>query len=347
MKNRTREIRTSGSVRDEDGQHPHLLGRRQFLQLAASATLLPCVPRIAQAQSYPTRPVRWIVPFPPGGIADVVVRLIGQYLTEKLGQPFVIENRPGAASNLGTEMVVRAPSDGYTLLFVGQPSAVNATLYPKLNFHFVSDIAPVAGMARTPTVLVVNPSLPVRTVSELIAYAKAHPGKMNFASSGKGSTSHMAGELFKIMAGVDIVHVPYRGSAPALTDLLGGQVQIVFDNITTSIPHIQSGGLRALAVTSAVRSPALPDIPPLEDFVPGFEVGAWAGVGAPKGTPAEIVERLNRAINAAIADGLIKARLAELGATVLPGTAADFGKLIVEETEKWRNVIRVAQIELE
>jgi len=323
------------------------LARRQFLQIAAGAAFLSGASRIAKAQSYPTRPVRWIVPFPPGGIADVVVRLIGRYLTDKLGQPFVIESRPGAASNLGTEMVVRAAPDGYTLLFVGQPSAVNATLYPKLNFHFVSDIAPVAGMARTPTVLVANPSLPVRTVAELIAYAKAHPGKMNFASSGKGSTSHMAGELFKIMARVDIVHVPYRGSAPALTDLLGGQVQIVFDNITTSLPHIQSGRLRALAVTSATRSPVLPDLPPLADFVPGFEVSAWAGVGAPKGTPAQIVDRLNRAINAALADALIKARLAELGATVLPGTSADFGKHVAEETEKWRNVIRVAQIELE
>jgi tripartite-type tricarboxylate transporter receptor subunit TctC len=311
------------------------------------AAALPVVSRIAAAQTYPSRPVRWIVPFPPGGIADVVVRMIGQYLTERLGQPFVIENRSGAASNLGTETVVRASPDGYTLLFVGQPSAVNATLYAKLNFNFMSDIAPVAGMVRTPTVLVVNPSFPARTVPELITYAKGHPGKINFASSGKGSTSHMAGELFKIMTGVDIVHVPYRGSAPALTDLLGGQVQIVFDNITTSLPHIQSGKLRALAVTSATRSQVLPDLPPVADFVPGFEISAWAGVGAPKNTQAEIVERLNREINAGLANERINARLVELGGTIFAGTPADFGKHIAEETEKWRRVIQLARIELE
>ena len=319
--------------------------RRRLLKLAAATWSLPGLPRIVRAQAYPSRPVRWIIPFPPGGIADIVVQLIGQYLTEKFGQPFVVENRPGAASNLGTEMVVRAPADGYTLLFVGQPSAVNATLYPKLRFNFISDIAPVAGMIRTPTVLVANPSLPISTVTELITYAKAHPGKINFASSGKGSTSHMAGELFKIMAGIDIVHVPYRGSAPALTDLVGGQVQIVFDNITSSIPHIQSGSLRALAVTTAMRSQVLPDLPPLGDFVRGFEVSAWAGVGAPNATPAEIVDRLNREINAGLADPRIKARLAELGGTILAGTPADFGKHVAEETEKWGRVIRTASIE--
>lgn len=323
------------------------LQRRQFLSLATVTAICPAVLRIARAQTFPSRPVRWIVPFPPGGLADIVVRLIGQYLTERLGQPFIVENRPGASSNLGTEMVARAPADGHTLLFVGQPNAVNATLYPKLSFNFIRDIAPVAGIMRVPNILEIHPSVPASTVSEFIAHAKAHPGKLNFASSGTGTTSHMAGELFKVMTGIDMVHVPYRGSTPALTDLLGGQIQVMFDNMTSSIEHIRSGKLRALAVTTTTRAQTLPDLPTVADFVPGFEVSAWSGVGAPKATPYEIVDRLNREVNDSLTDARISKRLAELGGTILPGTPADFGGFIADETEKWGRVIREANITAE
>jgi tripartite-type tricarboxylate transporter receptor subunit TctC len=276
--------------------------RRRFLHLAAGAAALPVVPRIAKAQTYPTRPVRVVIGFPAGGSPDVVVRLVGQWLSERLGQQFVVENRPGAGGNLGTEVVVRAPPDGYTLLMAGSPNAINATLYEKLNFNFIRDIAPVAGIMRVPNVMVVNPSLPVKTVPEFIAYAKTNPGKINFASSGIGSTLHLSGELFKVMTGVTMVHVPYRGGAPAaVTDMLGGQVQVMFDNMTNSIEHIRAGKLRALAVTTATRWAGLPDIPTVGDFVPGFEVSAWYGVGVPGNTPADIVEKLNKEINAALA----------------------------------------------
>ena len=348
MKNRKREIRTSGSVRDEAGQPPHLLGhRRQFLHLAAGAAALPAVSRIARAQTYPTRPVRIIVGFPPGGAADIAARLMGQWLSERLGQPFVIENRPGAGSNIATEAVVRAPADGYTLLLVSTSNAINATLYDKLNFNFIRDIAPVAGIIRVPHVMEVNPSVPAKTVPEFIAYAKANPGKINMASAGIGAAPHVSGELFKMMTGVDMVHVPYRGAAPALTDLLGGQVQVMFDTMPSSIEYIRAGKLRALAVTTATRSEALPDIPTVGDFVPGYEASAWYGVGAPKNTPAEIVDKLNKEINAGLADPKMKARLADLGGTVLAGSPADFGKLIADETEKWAKVVKFAGIKPE
>ena len=275
---------------------------------------------------------------------DIVARLIGQWLSERLGQPFIIENRPGAGSNIATEAVVRAPPDGYTLLLVGPPNAINATLYDKLNFNFIRDIAPVASIVRVPNVMVVNPSVPAKTVPEFIAYAKANPGKINMASAGIGSSAHVAGELFKMMTGVDMVHVPYRGAAPALTDLLGGQVQVCSPRMPASIEYIKAGKLRALAVTTATRSEALPDVPTVGEFVPGYEASSWYGVGAPKNTPAEIVDKLNKEINAALADPKIKARLADLGGTALAGSPADFGKLIADETEKWGKVIRAANI---
>jgi tripartite-type tricarboxylate transporter receptor subunit TctC len=281
-----------------------------------------------------------IVPFAPGGNTDLIARLIGQWLSERLGQPFVIENRPGAGTNIGTEVVVRAPADGYTLLSVHPPSAINATLYEKLNFNFIRDIEPVAGVIRTPFVMEVNPSVAAKSVPELIAHAKANPGKINMASAGTGSGPHVAGELFKMMAGVNMVHVPYRGTGPALADLIGGQVQIYFDGIPTSIEYIRSGKLRALAVTTATRSEVLPDIPTLSDFLPGFEASFWGGFGAPKGTPAEITDKLNREINAALSDAKIKAQFASLGGSVLAGSPADFGKFIAEETEKWAKVVK-------
>ena len=321
--------------------------RRQFLQLAAGAAALLAVPRIVTAQTYPTKPVRVIVPFAPAGNTDLVARLLGQWLSERLGQPFVIENRPGAGTNIGTEAVVRAPADGYSLLLVAPPSAINATLYEKLSFNFMRDIAPVAGVIRTPFVMEVNPSVPAKTVPELIAHAKANPGKINMASAGTGSGPHVAGELFKMMAGVDMVHVSYRGSGPALTDLIGGQVQVYFDGIPTSIEHIRAAKLRALAVTTATRSEVLLDIPPLSDFLPGYEASFWGGFGAPKNTPAEIVDKLNREINAALADPKMRARLADLGGTVLAGSPADFGKLIADETEKWAKVAKFAGIKLD
>jgi tripartite-type tricarboxylate transporter receptor subunit TctC len=316
------------------------LPRRQFLRLAAGAAALPAVSRIARAQSYPSRPVRIIVGFAAGGSADIVARLIGPWLSERLGQSFIIENRTGAGGNIATEAVVRAPPDGYTLLLVNPANAINATLYEKLNFNFISDIAPVAGIIRFPNVMVVNPLVPAKTVPEFIAYAKANPGRLNMASSGNGSTIHVSGELFKMMTGVNMVHVPYRGGAPALTDMISGQVQVMFDNVPTSIEFIRAGKLRALAVTTATRSEVLPDLPTVADFVPGYEASAWYGVGVPKGTPDDIIDKLNKEINAILAEPKPKARLADLGASLLAGSSADFGKLVADETEKWGKVVK-------
>jgi tripartite-type tricarboxylate transporter receptor subunit TctC len=320
------------------------LPRRNFLHLAVGAAALPAVSRIARALDYPTRPVRVIVPFAPAGTTDILARLIGQWLSERLGQQFVIENRPGASTIIGTEAVVRAPADGYTLLLVGTPSAINATLFEKLSYNFLRDIAPVAGIMRVPNVMVVHPSFPAKTVPELIAYAKANPGKINQASPGAGTSTHMAGELFKAMTGTDIVQVQYRGNAPALTDLLAGQVQLGFDTMPASIEYIRAGKLRALAVGTLVRSEALPDIPTVNEFVPGYESSGYFGLGVPKNTPLAIVERLNGEINAGLADSTLKARLADLGAMTLAGSPADFGKLIADETEKWGKVIKFAGI---
>jgi tripartite-type tricarboxylate transporter receptor subunit TctC len=321
--------------------------RRQALSVIAGVVSTPLNSRFGRAQSYPTRPVHLIVGFPPGGPADVFSRMIGQSLSERLGQQFVIENRPGAASNIATEAVVRAPADGYTLLQVGPPHATNATLYEKLNYNFIRDIAPIAGIARSSNIIVVNPSVPVKTVPELVALAKAHPGKINMASSGNGTVTHVAGELFNMMTGISMVHVPYRGSAPALTDLVGGQVQVMFDNLPSSIELIRAGKLRALAVTQAMRSEELPDIPSVREFLPGYEASSWFGIGAPKNTPAEIVDKLNKEINAAQADPKMKGRVGELGGAVLPGSPGDFGKLIADETEKWSKVIKFAGIKPE
>jgi tripartite-type tricarboxylate transporter receptor subunit TctC len=318
------------------------LPRRQFLHLAAGAAVLPVVSRDARAQGYPTRPVRIIVPFPAGQATDSIARLVGQSLSERLGQAFVIENRTGAGGNIGTEAVVRAPPDGYTLLLAGLSSAINATLYKQLNFDFIRDIAPVASIGGGPYVMVVNPSVPAKTVLEFIVYAKANPGKINMASSGNGAVSHVFGELFKMMAGVNLVHVPYRGGY--VPDLLGGQTQVVFGTIATCIQLISAGKLRALAVTTATRSPALPDVPALGESVPGYEASQWYGLGAPKNTPAEIVSKLNSEINAGLADPKLKARLADLGVDPMSVTSADFGKLIADETEKWGKVIRAANI---
>jgi tripartite-type tricarboxylate transporter receptor subunit TctC len=320
------------------------LSRRQFLPLAAAAAGMPAALSTARAQSYPSHPVRVIVPFAPAGDTDLVARLIGHWLSERLGQPFIIENRPGAGTNIGTEAVVRAPADGYTLLLASPPAAINATLYDKLNFVFLRDMVPVAAVIRAPFVMEVNPSVPAKTVPEFIAYAKANLGKISMASAGIGSGPHLAGELFKMMAGVNIIHVPYRGQGPALTDLLTGHVQLYFAGIPSSIQYLRPGKLRALAVTTATRSEVLPDIPTLSEFLPGYEASFWGGFCAPKGTPAEIVDKLDKEINAALADPMIKARFADLGATVLPGSAADFGKLIAGETEKWSEVIRTAHI---
>jgi tripartite-type tricarboxylate transporter receptor subunit TctC len=294
--------------------------RRRFLHLAAGAAALPAMSRIARAQTYPTRPVRLIVGFPAGGVADILARLIGQWLSQRLGQPFVVENRPGAGGTLAAETAARAPGDGNTLLMVGAPDAINATLYDKVNFNFIRDIAPVAGITRSPNVMEVNALFPAKTVPEFIAYAKAHSGMINMASAGNGTVTHISGELFKMMAGVDIVHVPYRGSAPALTDLLGGQVQVMFDPIPSSIEHIRAGKLRALAVTTATRSEALPNVPTVGEFVPGYEASGWFGVGVPRNTPVAIVDKLNKEITAALADPRIKARFADLGSVPLPIT---------------------------
>ena len=316
------------------------LPRRKFLHLAAGAAALPSLSCIASAQAYPSRPVRIVVGLAPGGTNDITARLMGQWLSERLGQQFVIENRPGAGTNIATEMVVRAPADGYTLLLVGAYNAINATLYEKLNFNFIRDIAPVASIGRVPLMMVVNPSVPAKTVPEFIAFAKANPGKISMASAGNGSTPHVAGELFKMMAGIDMVHVPYRGNGPAITDLLGGQVQVLFAGRPEAIEHIRAGRLRPLAVTDTTRLEALPGVPTVGEFVPGYEASAWFGVGAPKNTPSQIIDKLNEAINVGLADPKMKMHLADLGGTVLPGSPSDFGKLIVEETEKWAKVVK-------
>ena len=323
------------------------LARRQFLHLAAGAIALPVVSRIAWAQTYPARPVRIVVGLTAGSASDIVARLVGQWLSERLGQQFIVENRPGAGTNIAAEAVVRSVPDGYTLLLAASPNAINASLYDKLSFNFISDIAPVAAISREPNVIVVNPSLPTRTVPELIAYAKANPGRINMASAGNGTTSHLAGELFKMMTGVNMVHVPYRGGGPALTDLLAGQVQVFFPPMVVPVGQIRAGKLRALAVTTATRSEALPDIPTVGEFVPGYEASVWFGLGVPKGTPAEVINKLNQETNAALIDIKIKARMAESGGTVLPGSPADFGNLIAEETEKWSKVVREANIKPE
>ena len=314
--------------------------RRQFLSLAGAAAALPAVSRIARAQAYPSRQIRLIIGYPPGGSADITARLIAQWLTHRLGQSVIVESRPGGGTNIATEAVINAPPDGYTLLLVAPANAINATLYEKLNHVFLRDIAPIAGLIRFPNVVVVNPSVPVKTIPELIEYAKANPGKLNMASSGNGSTIHMSGELFKMMTGVNMVHVPYRGGALALTDMIGGQVQVMFDNIPTAMEFVRSGKLRGLAVTGAGRSETLPDLPTVADFVPGYEATSWYGLGAPNGTPAEIIEKLNREVNASLTDPKAKARFSELGATLIPGTPAEFGKLLAEETEKWGKVVK-------
>jgi tripartite-type tricarboxylate transporter receptor subunit TctC len=314
--------------------------RRSFLHLAAGAAALPAVSRIARAQTYPSRPVRLIAGFPPGGVVDVFARLIGQWLSDHLGEPIIVENRAGAGGNLAAEAVVKAPPDGYTLLMIGSNNAWNVTLYDNLRFNFIRDIAPVASIYRGPAVLVVHPSFPAKSVPELIAYAKSNPGQINMASGGVGSTQHVYGELFKMMTGVDMRHVPYRGGGPALTDLLAGQVSVMFDTLATSIEHIRAGKLRALAVTSATRSEVLPDIPTVGDFVPAFEGTGWQGVGAPRNTPTAIIDRLNQEINAGLADPRMKARITDFGYTVFASSPADFGTFIAAYTEKWAKVIK-------
>jgi tripartite-type tricarboxylate transporter receptor subunit TctC len=316
------------------------LSRRQFLLLVAGAAALPAVSRVAGAQGYPTRPVRVIVGFAAGQAIDIVTRIIGQRLWERLGEQFIIDNRPGAGGNIATEAVVRALPDGYTLLAIGSNNLINATLYQRLNYNFIEDITPVASIYRVPQVMEVNPSFPAKTVPEFIAYAKAHPGEISFASAGNGSVAHVTGELFKMMTGVDMLHVPYRGASLALTDLIAGQVHVMFDNMPSSIEHIRAGRLRPLAVTAATRWQGLPDVPPLSDFVPGFETSAWAGIGAPKGTPAEIIDTLNREINAALADPTIQARVAELGGEVLALSPGEYASRVADETEKWAKVIK-------
>ena len=320
------------------------LPRRHFLQLAAGVAAFPALSRVAWAQPYPTQPLRLILGYPPGGSADITARLTGQWLSERLGQPVVIESRPGAATNLATEAVVRAAPDGYTFLLIAPANAINATLYEKLNFNFLRDIEPVAGIIHFPNVVVVNPTLPIKSIPELIAYAKANPGKLNMASSGNGSTIHMSGELFKMLTGINMVHVPYRGGALALTDLIAGQVHVMFDNIPTSAEHIKAGRLRGLAVTSTVRSAVLPDLPTVADFLPGYEASAWYGLGTPKNMPGEVIDKVNKAMNAVLADPKSQARFAELGASTLPGSAADFGRLLADETEKWGKVVKFADI---
>jgi len=323
------------------------LSRRKFLHAAAGGAFAPAAARLASASDYPTRPVHLIIGYPPGGSADLTARLTGQWLSERLGQQFIVESRPGAATNIATESVIRATPDGYTLLLAAPANATNVALFAQLNFDFIRDVTPIAGIIRFPDVVDVNLSVPVHSIPELISYAKANPGKLNFASSGIGSTLHVAGELFKMMAGVDIVHVPYRGGGPALVDLMSGRMQLVFDNLPTSIEFIKAGKLRPLAVTTTARSAVVPDLPTVAEFVPGYEASAWYGLVAPKGTPAEIVNKLNKAINAMLADPAAKARFVDLGASLLPGSAADFGNLIAAETEKWGKVIRFAGIKPE
>jgi tripartite-type tricarboxylate transporter receptor subunit TctC len=321
-----------------------MLPRRKFLRLAGAAAAFPALAKNAWAQDYPARPVHIVVGFPPGQTADITARLMGQWVSERLGQPFVIDNRPGASSTVATELVAHAPADGYTLLRVVASNYINATLYGNLPYNFIRDIAPVASIERAPLVLEVNPSVPVKTVPDFIAYAKSNPGKLNMASGGIGNSTHMAGELFKMMTGVDLIQVPYRGSAPALTDLLSGEAQVMFDLIASSISHIRSGRLRALAVTTTTRLEALPDVPTVGEFVPGYEASGGGGIGAPKGTPVEIIDKLNREINAFLVDPKIKSRFAEFGLTPDPLSPADFGALIAAETEKWRKVILAANI---
>jgi tripartite-type tricarboxylate transporter receptor subunit TctC len=320
------------------------LPRRQFLRLAAGAVAAPAVARHALADAYPSRPVRFLSGFAAAGGNDIISRLMGQWLTERLGQAFVIENRPGAGTNIAAEVVINSPPDGYTLFGTNLSSAINATLYEKLNFDFMRDMLPVAGIAQAPSVLAVSSSIPAKTVPEFIAYAKANPGRINMGSAGVGATSHLAGELFKMMAGVDLVHVPYRGNAPALTDLIAGQIEVAFPSLGSSIEYVKAGKLRALAVTGSTRSEALPDLPPVADTLPGYEASSFYGIGAPHNTPADIVEVLNNAVNAGLADPKLKARLADLGSVPLPGPPSTFGKLIADETEKWGKVIRFAGI---
>jgi tripartite-type tricarboxylate transporter receptor subunit TctC len=322
--------------------------RRNFLHLAAGVAALPAVLQIAKAQSYPSRPVHLISGFPAGGPSDLIARLIGQWLSERLGQPFIIENRPGAGGNIATEVVVQSPPDGYTLLMVATPNAINATLYERLKFNFIRDIAPVVAIAQVPNVMLVNPAVPAKTVPEFIAYAKANPGKLTMASPGIGTPGHICGELFKLIAGLNMLHVPYRGAAPAVIDLIAGQVQVFFPNLPTMTQYIRTGTLRALAVTSATRAEVLPDVPTMGEFLAGYEANAWYGIGAPKNTPAEIVNKLNVESNTGLADAKLRARLSEVGGgTILAGSPADFGKLIADETEKWGKVIRAANIKVE
>jgi len=324
-----------------------ILPRRKFLHLAAGAAALPGFSRIAKAQAYPTRPVRIVAPTAPGSSNDIIARIIGQWLSERLGRQFIIDNRPGGGNSIGTEAVVRSPADGYTLLLCSSSNAVNATLYDKLNYNFIRDIAPVAALVRGPYVIVVNPSVPAKTVPEFIAYAKTNPRKLNMASSGTGTGGHIASELFKMMTGVDMVHVPYRGGGPAFNDLLGGQVQVMWAGTVGTIEYINAGRLRALAVTVATRMEALPDIPTVSESVPGYEATTWFGIGAPKATPDEIVEKLNKEINAVLADPKMKARLEEIGYSVLANSPSEFGKFIADETEKWAKVVRTANIKLD
>jgi tripartite-type tricarboxylate transporter receptor subunit TctC len=323
------------------------LPRRSFLHLAAGVAALPAASRIARAQTYPTRPVHIVVGFSAGGPFDITARLIGQWLSARLGQPFVIENRPGAGTNIATEAVVSAPADGYTLLLVGLPNAINASLYDKLNFNFIRDIAPVAGIVRVPNVMLVNPAVPAKTIPEFIAYAKANPGKINMASAGNGSFSHLCGEMFKIATGIDVVHVPYKGAAPALTDLLGGQVQLFFSAVSAAIGYIKPGKLRPLGVTTAARLALLPDVPMVGEAVPGYEASGWEGLGAPKNTPAEVIDKLNEAVKAALADPKMKESFGDLGDVPMPISPADFRQLIADDTEKWGKVIRAANIKLD
>jgi tripartite-type tricarboxylate transporter receptor subunit TctC len=311
------------------------LARSLAVALAISIGAIGAV----QAADYPARPVKWIVPYPPGGTTDVLARVVAQWLSEKLGQPFVVENRPGGGNNIGTEAALRSAPDGYTMLLVNPANGINATLYKNLNYDFIRDVAPVAGLVRTPNVMEVTPSLPVKTVAEFIAYCKANPGKINMASSGSGTSVHLSGELFKSMTGCDMVHVPYKGAGPALTDLMGGQVHVLFDNLPSSINHIKAGKLRALAVTSEQRDPALPDVPSVAETVKGYEATAWFGIGMPKGTPRDVIEKVNDAVNRALADAKMRERLAEMGGKPIPGTPEDFGKVIASETEKWAKVV--------
>src|SRR5712672_2512017 len=316
------------------------LSRRSLLHLSAGAVALPALSRRARAQTYPARPIRLIIGYTPGGSADITARLTGQWLSERLGQSVIVESRPGGGTNIATESVVRAPPDGYTLLLAAPANAINAALYDKLSFDFLSDMDPVAGLIRFPNVVVVHPSLPIHSIPELIAYAKANPGKLNMASSGNGSTIHMSGELFKMLTGINMVHVPYRGGAPALTDLMGGQVHVMFDNIPTSAELVRTGKLRGLAVTSTERSEVLPDLPTVAEFLPGYEASAWYGLGMPKNTPGEMIDKVNKAMNEILADPKAQARFKELGASLLPGSAADWGKLLADETEKWGKVVK-------